>query len=152
MVPATITRLPHGVGSAQSGRVKASEWHLLFAIYLPLTFLDLVFESTNFDEQYNQHKSFINNFFSLIKCTNIVSSKNISEKNCQNFKEQYKQYSETSTICYSNIQTLPNHHFALHIPDQLRWWGPLTLISKFPGERLIGILQKFKTNYSGMCS
>ncbi|KNZ51946.1 hypothetical protein VP01_3753g2, partial [Puccinia sorghi] len=49
-----------------------------------------------------------------------------------------------------HIKILPNHYFALHIPDQLRWWGPLVGLSEFPGERLIGVLQNFKTNVSGL--
>ncbi|MBW0509303.1 hypothetical protein O181_049018 [Austropuccinia psidii MF-1] len=44
------------------------------------------------------------------------------------------------------MQILPNHHYALHIPEQLMWWGPLIGVLEFPGERLIGFLQKLKTN------
>ncbi|KNZ54730.1 hypothetical protein VP01_2872g5 [Puccinia sorghi] len=41
---------------------------------------------------------------------------------------------------------LPNHHYPLHIPKQLEWWGPLMIVLEFPSERLIGLLQKCKTN------
>ncbi|KNZ54322.1 hypothetical protein VP01_297g6, partial [Puccinia sorghi] len=54
---------------------------------------------------------------------------------------------------FPKAKFVPNHHFALHIPKQLRKWGPLAGICEFPGERLIGYLKKIHTNHQiGMCS
>ncbi|KAG0140180.1 hypothetical protein CROQUDRAFT_69592 [Cronartium quercuum f. sp. fusiforme G11] len=40
----------------------------------------------------------------------------------------------------------PNHHYVIHLPSQMDWWGPLLAISEFPGEQLCGFLQKINTN------
>ncbi|MBW0546457.1 hypothetical protein O181_086172 [Austropuccinia psidii MF-1] len=40
----------------------------------------------------------------------------------------------------------------MHIPEQLSRWGPLNGISEYGGERLVGILQKLKTNTLNGCS
>jgi hypothetical protein len=48
---------------------------------------------------------------------------------------------------FPEAKVQPNHHFSLHIPKQLRTWGPLISISEFAGERLIGSLQKILTNH-----
>ncbi|KNZ49986.1 hypothetical protein VP01_4659g1, partial [Puccinia sorghi] len=146
--PTGVTKFPQGFGSAKNGKVKASEWHNLFAIYLPLTFVDLVFDLTDEEELFTNHRDLIANTCALVHCTNVVSSKQVCEDDCKLFEKKYKLYSETSRTCFPHIKILPNHHFALHIPDQLRWWGPITGLSESPGERLIGVLQKFKTNSS----
>jgi hypothetical protein len=41
---------------------------------------------------------------------------------------------------------LPNHHYALHAPNQFCQMGPLICLLEFPGERQIWFLQKIKTN------
>ncbi|POW19455.1 hypothetical protein PSHT_04651 [Puccinia striiformis] len=47
---------------------------------------------------------------------------------------------------FNSKTVMPNHLYALHIPDQLSFWGPLGGIAEWGGERLIGILQRSKTN------
>ncbi|KNZ57805.1 hypothetical protein VP01_2069g7 [Puccinia sorghi] len=148
VVPTGVSKLPKAFGYAKNGKVKASEWHNLFAIYLPLTFLDLIFDLVDFEEQLHENQVLIDNTSSLVPCTNVVSLKTISEEDCECFERNYKLYSKTSRLCFPGLKVLPNHHFVLHIPAQLRWWGPLSAMSEFPGERLIGMLQKFKTNSS----
>lgn len=44
------------------------------------------------------------------------------------------------------INILPNHHYALHIPSQMEWFGPLLSVAEFGGESLVGVLQKMHTN------
>lgn len=56
------------------------------------------------------------------------------------------RYNETSIGLFNDTRILPNHHYALHVPDQLRYWGPLMAVSEFSGEHINGLLQKAKTN------
>ena len=86
------------------------------------------------------------NFSSLAICTNLVSMKTISDADSNKFAEAYLLYTETSKVVFHLPKVLPNHHYALHLPEQLRWWGPLTNVSEFSGKRVNGILQKMKTN------
>ncbi|KAG0146682.1 hypothetical protein CROQUDRAFT_701816 [Cronartium quercuum f. sp. fusiforme G11] len=51
-----------------------------------------------------------------------------------------------SEILFSNLRVLPNHHYALHIGTQISWWGPMMQMAEFTGERLISVLQRYKTN------
>ncbi|MBW0467884.1 hypothetical protein O181_007599, partial [Austropuccinia psidii MF-1] len=146
LVPSGLTRVPKGLGGARNGKLKASKWHSLFSIHLPLTFVDSIVKIETFDEDLIQHECLLNNFSSLVQCTNIISSKRVNEEYCQIFEEEYRNYTETSRRIFSNIKILPNHHYALHIPEQMRWWGPLSGVSEFAGERLVGILQNFKKN------
>ncbi|KNZ52746.1 hypothetical protein VP01_3461g1, partial [Puccinia sorghi] len=148
VVPTGVSKLTKVFGYANNGKVKDSEWHNLFSIYLPLTFLDLILDSVNFEEQLHENRVLIDNTCLLVHCTNVFSLKTISEEDCECFERNYKLYSKTSLLCFPGLKVLPNHHFALHIPAQLQWWGPLSAMSEFPGERFIFMLQKFKTNSS----
>ncbi|KAG0138918.1 hypothetical protein CROQUDRAFT_55502, partial [Cronartium quercuum f. sp. fusiforme G11] len=56
------------------------------------------------------------------------------------------QYHETSRRIFQKPKIKLNHHYSLHILNQIRFWGPLNSITKFSDERLIGVLQKIKTN------
>lgn len=47
---------------------------------------------------------------------------------------------------FQNVTIRPNHHYALHIPNQIRQWGPLHAVAEFAGEKLIGVLQKIQRN------
>jgi hypothetical protein len=53
---------------------------------------------------------------------------------------------ETVGALFADVKVQPNHHCALHIPDHMQGWGPLSRVAEFAGERLIGFLQKIKTN------
>jgi hypothetical protein len=145
-VPAGITQMPQGFGTAKNGKLKASEWHALFAIHLPLAVLDVLIDSKDIDDVLNQKTDAINNVCALVHFTNIVSARTVKPEDCELFKHKYKTYTTTSARIFPNLKILPNHHYALHIPKQMRWLGPLMAVSEFPGERLIGLLQKCKTN------
>lgn len=69
---------------------------------------------------------------------------------CKQIKNEYQVYSESSLDLFQSAKVLPNHHYALHIPEQLQQWGPLLGISEFHGKRLNGVLQRCKTNSNRM--
>jgi hypothetical protein len=145
IVPAGVTRMPRGFGKAKNGKLKASEWQTLYSIHLPLCSLD-IFIGRDVEESLIRNQDVIRNICALIHCTNIVASNKITNKDCEIFAREYKIYTTTSKELFPNLKILPNHHYTLHMPSQLRWWGPLMSVSEFPGERLIGLLQKCKTN------
>jgi len=62
------------------------------------------------------------------------------------FEKHYLQYRKSSQLLFPNASSCPNHHYAMHIPDLLQFWGLLIKLSEFPYERHNGLLQKIKTN------
>ncbi|WAQ82479.1 hypothetical protein PtA15_2A796 [Puccinia triticina] len=62
------------------------------------------------------------------------------------FEIHYKKYLDSVGGLFEGVKVQPNHHFSLHIPQQMASWGPLAGVAEFPGERLIGFLQKINTN------
>ncbi|KAI9612946.1 hypothetical protein H4Q26_010215 [Puccinia striiformis f. sp. tritici PST-130] len=57
VVPQGITRVPLNLGEASHGKIKASEWHALFSIYLPLALTDLLV--TNAEEEYSKTRPWL---------------------------------------------------------------------------------------------
>ncbi|KNZ64322.1 hypothetical protein VP01_1040g1 [Puccinia sorghi] len=103
----------------------------------------LKFKSHN---QRIKNEETIENFTVVVCCTNIVSSNKVHDKEIDNFTVDYSNYTATAANIFPNIKILPNHHSALHKPDQMRWWGPLLGVSELPVKILIGKLQKIKKN------
>ncbi|KAI7933051.1 hypothetical protein MJO29_017053 [Puccinia striiformis f. sp. tritici] len=146
VVPQGITRVPLNLGEASHGKIKASEWHALFSIYLPLALPDLLV--TNAEEEYSKTRPWLIllNFAALVKCTNIITQKSVSKKDGETFQKAYEAYTYSSETVFSNIRINPNHHYALHLPQQMNWWGPPMAIAEFSSERINGLLQSFETN------
>ncbi|KNZ52064.1 hypothetical protein VP01_3706g1 [Puccinia sorghi] len=145
VVPLGVTQVPPNLGDPKHGKLKASEWHSLFATYLPLSLLDFFWDDPASGPKSGQAKMLLN-FSSLVICTNIVSKKGVTNRNCDELAEAYMLYSETAKDVFNSPKVTPNHHYALHLPDQLRWWGPLANVSEFSGERINGMLQRIQTN------
>ncbi|MBW0556914.1 hypothetical protein O181_096629 [Austropuccinia psidii MF-1] len=62
------------------------------------------------------------------------------------FYNAYNRYCESSKHLFNNPRVKTNHHYALHIPEQLKLWGPMMGVAEFAGERTIGLLQRVTTN------
>ncbi|KNZ64689.1 hypothetical protein VP01_10048g1, partial [Puccinia sorghi] len=98
-------------------KLKAAQWYSLFAYIIPL--------SVKLSKVHHEH--------GILDAVYTCSS-------------NYKKYNESVATLFAGVKVQPNHHCALHIPDQIRAWGPWPRVAEFTGERLIGFLQKIKTN------
>ncbi|MBW0546898.1 hypothetical protein O181_086613, partial [Austropuccinia psidii MF-1] len=84
-------------------------------------------------------------------CTEIIGAHSITQQDINFFEEAFTMYQNSSNHSFPNIRVVPNHHYSMHIPEQLMRWDPMNGISEYSGERLIGLLQIVKTNsLSGM--
>jgi hypothetical protein len=145
VIPRGVTQVPPNLGDPKHGKLKASEWHSLFSTYLPLSLITFFFDHPAKCATGDNQNSLLN-FSSIVMCTNIVALKSITDADADKFAEAYFLYTETSKLVFDSPKIVPNHHYALHLPAQMKWWGPLSNVSEFSGERVNGILQKMKTN------
>ncbi|POW01712.1 hypothetical protein PSTT_12309, partial [Puccinia striiformis] len=143
IIPRGVTQVPLNLGDPKHGKLKASEWHSLFSTYLPLSLINFFVD--NPAKCATDNNQICYSFSSLVICTNIVSLKSINDSDSNKLAEAYSLYTETSKLVFDSPKILPNHHYALHLPEQMKWWG-LSRMCPIPGERVNGILQKMKTN------
>ncbi|KNF05827.1 hypothetical protein PSTG_01224 [Puccinia striiformis f. sp. tritici PST-78] len=146
VLPPGVPHLPHNLGEPKHGKLSASQWHALFVFIIPIVLLDMYLDNVGkIDLKSNLYK-FLVNTAHLVQCTNVVFARKFKPGDLKRFEMHHKKYSDTVGELFDNIKVQPNHHYSLHIPQQMTAWGPLAGVSDFAGERLIGFLQKIKTN------
>ncbi|KAG0150416.1 hypothetical protein CROQUDRAFT_652323, partial [Cronartium quercuum f. sp. fusiforme G11] len=147
VLPAGINRLPLNLGDTRHGKLKAVQWKSLYIYIIPLIVPELLVLDVEDSKKTSTHAMIIENITRLCRCTQIVLANEHTKADCNEFRSMYNRYNDTSRLLFNDTRILPNHHYALHIPDQLCFWGPLMAISEFAGEWMNGLLQKVKTNH-----
>ena len=142
-LPTWVQRPPGNLGEASHGKLKAHEYLLLFSGIFPLILPEFWHHPNLISDISHQH---LECFYHLVSATNILSSFKTSNSKADTYTQHYTQY-------YAAIQTLfpthnckPNHHYAMHNGDLMKYWGLLPVISEGFGEQINGMLQGIKTN------
>jgi len=141
-IPTWIARPPRNLGEKSHGKLKADQWLTLFTIFLPLILPEIWLASRK-----THDAALLNNFYDLVKCTNIVCSYSASNFSADDYLYHYIKYRQSSKTLFPGVTTRPNHHYAMHNAELMKFWGPLPMISEFPYEQHNGTLQKIKTNW-----
>ncbi len=138
-LPTWLDRPPANLGEASHGKLKADTYFVLFTVILPLHLVE-------FWTAAPRQARMLRNFCDLVTCTNIACAYSASDVGSRKFEEHYQSYSKSSVALFPSCRTVPNHHYAYHIPEQQLYWGPLMRLSEFAFERQNGLLQKLNTN------
>lgn len=146
VLPSQLKKPPNPVGQKKAGKWKAHQWYTLFQYIVPLVLPEMFVKDHLKISTKSSFGLILVNAGALCRCTSIVCEKAISPNDPEIFELHYKRYGITSKQLFQNVNVRPNHHYALHIPQMLRRWGPLHGVAEFSGERFIGFLQKVKTN------
>lgn len=141
-IPTWIARPPRNLGEKSHGKLKADQWLTLYTIFFPLILPEIWLASKK-----SQDTALLDNFHDLVKCTNIVCSYTASNSAADNYLHHYIKYRRSSKHLFPGVATRPNHHYAMHNAELMKFWGPLPMLSEFPYEQHNGTLQKIKTNW-----
>jgi hypothetical protein len=141
VIPSWVERPPKNLGEKSHGKLKADQWLTLFSVFLPLVLPEIWLLSPS-----KQHMDLLDNFHDLITCTKLVCSHSTSPEAADRYLQHYVQYRKSSKSIFPGVSTRPNHHYAMHNADLMKFWGPLIKLSEFSYERHNGLLQKIKTN------
>ncbi|EFP76316.2 uncharacterized protein PGTG_02757 [Puccinia graminis f. sp. tritici CRL 75-36-700-3] len=147
VLPTVVGCIPSQLGKAKCGKLKASQWYVLFVYVIPLIVADIFVTDIDKINAKSNQALIVDNIACLIQCTHIVNSRHVKEVHGKRFEDSYQKYNETSKKIFENLAVHPNHHYALHIPKQLKLWGTLGGVAEFTGERMIGKLQNIETNH-----
>jgi hypothetical protein len=141
VIPSWMERPPTNLGDKSHGKLKADHWLVLFSVFLPLILPEIWLSTPN-----PRNMALLENFYHLITCTNIVCAYTATPTATDKYLDHYVKYCESSAKLFPNINSRPNHHYAMHNADIMKFWGPLIKLSEFPFEQQNGQLQKIKTN------
>jgi len=141
IIPSWVERPPRNLEEKSHGKLKADHWFVLFSIFLPLILPEIWQIPSN-----NRCRSLLDNFYHLVTCTNIVCAYSVTSDSADAYLDHYIKYRRSSHILFPKPGERPNHHYAMHNSDLMKFWGPLMPLSEFAGERHNGNLQKVETN------
>ncbi|KAJ3857072.1 hypothetical protein EV368DRAFT_61194 [Lentinula lateritia] len=140
LLPASSDRPPPNLGEASYGKLKAHGLLVLFTVILPLIIPELWWKGNEVETKRLQ------SFCDLVASTNIISAYSTSNVDADKYMYHYVKYRASIQDLHPGFKSMPNHHYAMHGGDQLKFWGPLSLLSEFPGERMNGDFGQIKTN------
>ncbi|MBW0478073.1 hypothetical protein O181_017788 [Austropuccinia psidii MF-1] len=86
------------------------------------------------------------NTFHLISDINIATSWTISTDDVNAFAEHWKYFRLSNPHPFPKQKSKANHHFADHIHELFRHWGPAQASATCNSESLIGVFAKMPTN------
>lgn len=139
--PAAIERPPANFGEPSHGRLKAIQWLTTFTNFLPLVVPEIWTDDSDAGST-----ELLQNFYHLVSSTNIISSYSYTMQDPDRYLAHYLSYRQSCQRLFSHSRSVPNHHYAMHNAEIMRFWGPLPLLSEFPYEQKNGVLQKINTN------
>ncbi|MBW0492037.1 hypothetical protein O181_031752 [Austropuccinia psidii MF-1] len=143
------------MGSPSHGSLKATEWALLYKIYIPFFILSQQMslhehQSANTQRNMGQSEEIANeltkNTFHLISAINITTGLTVSMDGATAFSEHWKKICLSNQHLFPKLKSKPNHHFSDHIPELFQHWGPAQASSTWGYEHLIGVFEKIPTN------
>ncbi|MBW0469704.1 hypothetical protein O181_009419 [Austropuccinia psidii MF-1] len=82
------------------------------------------------------------NTFHLISAIDIATSWTVSMDDATAFAEHWKTFSLSNQHLFPTQKRKPNHHFADHIPELFKRWGPAQALATWGYECFIGVFAK----------
>lgn len=146
VLPPGLPHLPPNLGESKHGKLSAKQWHALFVYIIPLVIFEMYVDNVASMNIESNRSQVLLNTSQLVHCTNIVFAQYFKPADVKRFEKHYQNYSDKVGTLFRSVKFQPNHHFALHILEQMQAWSPLRGVAEFGGERLIGFLQKLRTN------
>lgn len=128
--------------------MKADEWRLLATVYLPIALI-LLWGQDNLGENSAHFFAILQHTMAIFQATTIVCRYGMNLARATAFRTLMKEWLDGLHKTHPHTEShnfRPNAHAAFHLYDFLLLFGPIISWWCFPFERLIGIIQKIKTN------
>lgn len=138
---------PINLGEAIHGKLKAEQWRSSIEFDLPVTLFKKWGLECDEDIQNARRKKLAHSTMLLAMAVRWGTSHVTSENHATQYINYMRAYLECVKDIFPDITLRPNHHAALHIHEFLLRYGPMHGWWMFPFERIIGTLQKTKTNH-----
>lgn len=161
--PSWMKRTPRKFGSINFGKLGAEEWKTTTIVSLPVTLLRLWglsrtalddLEKSDVeakkDDTIKKSKSrqyeYLLNLAHLSIAIRLAQRTSVTDASLDYYELHMLAYLEGFKILYPHIRIRPYQHFALHIPDVARLWGPSIVYNANPPEFWNEQLQRLNTN------
>jgi len=141
IVPTWFELPPANIGQKSHGKLKAVQWLNLHTCPLPPVVVEIWTRLPS-----PRRRALLDNFHSLVSATNIVCDYTTSATLADEYTLHIVAYRKSLAELWPDAIPVPNHHYAMHLGEQMKFWGPPMLLSEFPFEAAIGVAQDVNTN------
>ena len=133
-LPSWFTRLPSEIGTPQAGSPKAAEWLTLFSVHFVLV---LIPKWTWQDSDSPRAQTLIKIIANLISILNISLSHSLNHDSIHMLNDLLVLHRQNLLNNWSSsITPKPTIHFAQHLPEMIKLYGPPSVFATWSGERI----------------
>ena len=149
--PSWLNSVPRNFGDEAAGKLKADEWRSFSTIYFPLALIKAWgsgLEDRSATER-NLLKRALDHTMLLVGAITLACYRSTSLARATAYRRCILSFLKDLPNTYPpsrNAHFVPNSHMSVHIFDFLLLFGPVHSWWAFPFERVIGILQRMKSN------
>ena len=148
--PSWVNSVSHNYGQASAGSIKADEWRTLATVYLPIALVILWGYENGSRPATNSHLlPILDHTMALFQAVTVVCHDAMNSERALKYFGFMRTWVGSLHEIHPHTERhapRPNIHAALHVHDFALLYGPVMSWWCFPFERLIGVLQKVKTN------
>ncbi|KAG9016819.1 hypothetical protein FRB90_002069, partial [Tulasnella sp. 427] len=142
VLPSWVNPLPRGIGTKTFGSPTADQWRLFTTMALPMTLIPIWGQESPSTRFYQM----LENFMHLVVILDLGARRTTSKDRRAAITMHTLKYLEGIRVLFPQATIPPNFHLIYHLPDFLKYFGPVHSWWAFPFERLNGILQKRPIN------
>jgi hypothetical protein len=148
--PSWVNSVPHNYGHASAGSIKADEWRTLATVYLPIALVTLWgYDNGSWPATDSCLLPILDHTMALFQAVTVVCRDTMNSERVLKYLGFMKTWVGSLREIHPHTErhaARPNIHAALHVQDFVLLHGPVMSWWCFPFERLVGVLQKVKTN------
>jgi hypothetical protein len=79
----------------------------------------------------------LTSYYDLTAATNHLVAFKTSNVKAEAFTQHFSAYRQSIRKLFPD-DCMPNHHYAMHNEELLKYWGPLACLNEFAGEHMNG--------------
>lgn len=146
--PSWLNSVPRNYGQSAAGSLKADEWRILATVHLPIALILLWGDNVSGPNGAHYYQ-LLEHSMAIFQATIIVCRYGMNRERATAYRDLMKIWLDGLHKNHPHTEFhkhRPNAHAAFHIYDFILLFGPIISWWCFPFERLIGVLQKIKTN------
>ncbi|KLO04001.1 hypothetical protein SCHPADRAFT_948089 [Schizopora paradoxa] len=150
--PSWFGSVPYNFGDPNAGSLKADEWRSFSTVYLPFALVK-AWGSRSTHARVSTADALrraLDHTMLLVQAITLACYRQTSRDRALAYQSCISKYLEGLLLSYPSnrkIRFKPNSHAAMHIYDFLLLFGAVHSWWTFPFERLVGVLQRLKSNH-----
>ncbi|KAH8804155.1 hypothetical protein DL96DRAFT_1474600, partial [Flagelloscypha sp. PMI_526] len=142
-IPSYVNRPPSNLGEAKHGKLKAELDLTLVASVLPLVMSPYWWDERASGQLDTEQLAFS---YLMEENFNDLSAYSTTNNEADECLRHLISYRSSSHKLFPFVEDRPNHHIAMHVPEEMKFWGPTPGLAENSGEQLNGQFGRIPTS------